>query len=1383
MRTSKESVGLLTGSIRGLSAAMRNMGIAVTAASAISGAAMLSLSRRAERVNAAFREVDTITNTLQSSQEKYGDIVSELNTEFGLQANRVDVISGLYQSLSAGIEDTEESQREFLETAGQLATVGLVDLETSVDVLSTVLNTYNMETDEAERVSESLFRTVQLGKVTLDELAPVMGRIAALGSEMGVSIEELGASMAQLTRNGFEARIAATGLRAVIRGFMRPSDDMKDALRDIAIEQDGLVDSLTEGNDAVSNLASDYRNALSALEQFEEAQRDARREQDELSLSVQRARLAITAIEQDRIDQLDDATVAELARSNSVEELEEQIEEYQLSLNEARITESEARLEQEETEEQIQDLKQAFVEEVDAVGDLGDGIGELFLENEGLVDTLVQLNDATDDADLGMDDLFQRSRGLQAALALVGEDGENFVEILQGFEDGTLDAEEAWADLSEEVREEDFDGDIENFKELQDLDLEEEFEDMLGPQQRLRNEMSRLGEAVEEIGDIFTEHLTNQIENIVGAVDSFRERIEGMTDETQSGIARFAILATSIGLVLGPLLLLGGQIALITSALGVGLIPMLGIFGTLIGGLAIGLGNATQGGEEAESMFSRMEGILDNLIGFVRTLRDAFIQEVLPGMRIFASGVIAVFSELSSSISEETDDGKSIVFGFASALGDAFATAGEFLEENADVVGDFVEWLSDGLTNTVIPALRNFAEFIEGDVVPRIMNLADRMVEEVKPAAMEMAEGIKQVVESLLNLSQSDDVENVIDFLEEGAIKLVESITDLVEVVGQFMQENDGLIADLIFFGTVFAAIAIPALELASVLTTVIGSLKAVVIAVKTSSSIFMLLGKVVTLLGGPITVAIVLISALAAAFATNLFGIRDKTQSVINSVIGIWNTFTNAIDTVIGHVGNIASAVSQRLSPAINSFSAAGSEFISMLKTWGGWFKTVSSIMLDIFLAPFLFIIDVISTVISVFSPLIDILESLISTIFTLYIDVVLIVFSRMGDIVDSMVSYISRSINRLIHIFSLVMDTIGAVFRLFQGDFSAIEDIVDNVIAIVVTILDGFADWILTSWNILEHITGIFQDIYDFLLGDGGIIDGIVEDIKEFFLELPSSIEDVVDDMLEFFENLPERMKKEFLNKVSTFIDTLKEGGDFYEDVISALSSIISEIVSVGASIPDKIAEELTDADNINKIFDVGETIASEISDGISSVFSGIKDLIGFGLEAAKDFGKNLLESIADGIRTGEDVIQDAIEDAVGVLAAHIPSSPADEGPFSRSGTPPEESGRAIIQGMAAGIGDESIDGVMDEALQYDDPEIGVGATSSTSGGSGPGASDENGATEVTVEEGAINVGPFEGIADEDIPEKVRDEVDRSLDDVIDELRGSGRDSVERF
>ena len=886
MRTSKESVGLLTGSIRGLSAAMRNMGIAVTAASAISGAAMLTLSRRAERVNAAFREVNSITSEVEDSQEEYGDLVSRLNTEFGLQANRMQVIDGLYQSISAGVDESVEAQEEFLTTAAQLSAVGLVDLETSVDVLSTAINAYGEETGFAEEAASALFQTVQFGKVTLDELAPVMGRITALGAEMDVSIQELGASMAVLTRTGFEARIAATGLRAILRELMRPSEEMQEILRDIALDQNLFAESMDESSESIRNLAEDYREATDRLRDLEQAQSDVRREIRESSLIVQEARLLQTAIERDARQEAEELIETEELKGQTYEELEETIDDFAFKTESLRVEEEQLNLESEKVQENVEELENEFSEAVGASGDLEGGLGQLVLENQGLVDTLIELRQRADEQGTSFDELFPRTRALQGALALVGEDGSLLMDIFEDMRDGTVDAEEAWAEMDETARE-NFDS-IEEFQEvaeeMETFNLDEEFDDIRGEQEQMQDATSRLGEAAEDLGQVFNEEVTEAISDFAGAIEGVVDRMDSMEESARSGIGRFAVLAVSIGLVLGPMLLLGGQIALIASAMGVGLIPFLAVAGTLFGSLAAGLHTATEGGEDAEGMFESMEGTLSGLIEFISLLGTVFTSRVLPAMR-FAG---AAFSDLLGDLSEEFDgffnstgDGTSVLFDLADVFRGLFLTIGRFLDENSDEIVEYSRLIVDFLIDEVIPAFQSFAA------------------------------GVIAIISDINWVAIFGGIAFAIS-------TIIPPVVSLIRWLGDWMQRNSELISTLVTVGVIVAGLAVGLgklivlvgkaaiavqtfIPLLSGWLTFLGRL---LMAKNTLAAVinvlafkgFPALAKGLSLLFGPLGVIIFLISALATAWSRDWFNMREIVFNVISFILDLFSFFVDSM-------------------------------------------------------------------------------------------------------------------------------------------------------------------------------------------------------------------------------------------------------------------------------------------------------------------------------------------------------------------------------------------------------------------------------------------------------------------------------------------------------
>jgi TP901 family phage tail tape measure protein len=152
---------------------------------------------------------------------------------------------GLYDILSAGITNTGDAMH-VLEVSAKAARAGLTDTGVAADALTTIINAYGLEANQAGKVSDILFKTVQRGKTTFAQLAPSVGRVATLSAQAGVSMEEMGAALAIMTRRGVKTDEAITALRGVITGFLKPSEELAEAFGENALQSRGLADVLDE---------------------------------------------------------------------------------------------------------------------------------------------------------------------------------------------------------------------------------------------------------------------------------------------------------------------------------------------------------------------------------------------------------------------------------------------------------------------------------------------------------------------------------------------------------------------------------------------------------------------------------------------------------------------------------------------------------------------------------------------------------------------------------------------------------------------------------------------------------------------------------------------------------------------------------------------------------------------------------------------------------------------------------------------------------------------------------------------------------------------------------------------------------------------------------
>jgi TP901 family phage tail tape measure protein len=172
--------------------------------------------------------IDTATiSTTEMSKELF-----LLSPELG---EITELTKGLYQEFSAGSETAEEALIN-LEADARFARAGLTDLWKATDVLTSAINAYGRENLTSSEASDIFFRTVEKGKITADELARTMGKVIPTAAQMGIGLEEVGAVIATLTKQGVSAAQATTQFNSIIQSFIKPSEAMTEALLEMGYE-------------------------------------------------------------------------------------------------------------------------------------------------------------------------------------------------------------------------------------------------------------------------------------------------------------------------------------------------------------------------------------------------------------------------------------------------------------------------------------------------------------------------------------------------------------------------------------------------------------------------------------------------------------------------------------------------------------------------------------------------------------------------------------------------------------------------------------------------------------------------------------------------------------------------------------------------------------------------------------------------------------------------------------------------------------------------------------------------------------------------------------------------------------------------------------------
>ena len=212
-------------SLEGLgSVASAALGLAAAAAASVTGALTAGVTA-AYKFGTAFEtslaKVSTIADTTVKSVSEINDEVLALSNDTGVAGTEIN--DALYQAISAGA--ATETAMQLVDAAVKSAKAGFTDTATAVDGLTSVLNTYQMATTDADELANEFLITQNLGKTTFDELAASIGRVAPTASSAGIPVEELLSSVAALTAQGINTAESMSGLKAAISGIIKPTDD------------------------------------------------------------------------------------------------------------------------------------------------------------------------------------------------------------------------------------------------------------------------------------------------------------------------------------------------------------------------------------------------------------------------------------------------------------------------------------------------------------------------------------------------------------------------------------------------------------------------------------------------------------------------------------------------------------------------------------------------------------------------------------------------------------------------------------------------------------------------------------------------------------------------------------------------------------------------------------------------------------------------------------------------------------------------------------------------------------------------------------------------------------------------------------------------------
>jgi len=228
-------LGKIGGAMGGLAKTSSSAFGAIGAGTAAIGAVVAALTYavgKAAAFETAMLNVNSIAKVSPAAFEGLKDSVLELSKRLPQSAETL--AKGLYDISSSGFAGAEGIK--VLEAAAKAASAGLAQTSESAAGITAVLNAYSYSADEAQRVSDILFKVVDRGVITFPELASQIGKVTALSAPLGVSLEDVAAGLAVLTKNGIDAENATTQLNAIMQSVLSPTGKASKLAKKLGID-------------------------------------------------------------------------------------------------------------------------------------------------------------------------------------------------------------------------------------------------------------------------------------------------------------------------------------------------------------------------------------------------------------------------------------------------------------------------------------------------------------------------------------------------------------------------------------------------------------------------------------------------------------------------------------------------------------------------------------------------------------------------------------------------------------------------------------------------------------------------------------------------------------------------------------------------------------------------------------------------------------------------------------------------------------------------------------------------------------------------------------------------------------------------------------------
>lgn len=215
-------------------------------------------------------KVYTIADENVVSIGDMGDGLKKLSNDTGIAVG--DLTDNVYDAISAGQKTGDALQ--FVEKSAKLAKAGFAEAGQSLDLLTTIMNSYELQASDVTKVSDILIATQNIGKTTVGELSSSMGKIIPTAKSVGVNLEQVATGYALMTSKGIATAETTTYMASMLNELGKSGTTASDAIKAAAGQSFPELIASGKSLGDVLNIMNEYalKNKLSLSDLFGSAE-------------------------------------------------------------------------------------------------------------------------------------------------------------------------------------------------------------------------------------------------------------------------------------------------------------------------------------------------------------------------------------------------------------------------------------------------------------------------------------------------------------------------------------------------------------------------------------------------------------------------------------------------------------------------------------------------------------------------------------------------------------------------------------------------------------------------------------------------------------------------------------------------------------------------------------------------------------------------------------------------------------------------------------------------------------------------------------------------------------------------------------------------------